>query len=148
MNLKEKIENDFKVFMKEKNIIWKNILWTLKTKILMEEKAEKRIKLGIPFTENDVLQIIQKEANALKEIISVEWMKENLKQEAIDQLNIIEKYLPTKLSLEEVIEKINQNISNWNLNKDMWSIMRYTKQNFQWQIDMNELSNYLKTNFL
>ena len=128
MNLKEKIEEDFKKTLKEKRKIEVSTLRMLKAAIFNKEK-EKRYKISkekpdlsgeqlekeSQLRDEEVLEVVSSEIKKRKESI-LEFEKgerQDLVEKETKEKEILEKYLPEQLSEEEikklamkVIEKI------------------------------------------
>lgn len=138
MTLKEQIMQDFMSAMKEQNIIAKNILWNIKTEIIIQEKIKE-------VSDIEILQLIQKEVKKLDATINFEWIKNELKIEADKQKLVLVKYLPEQLTDAEVLNIINTAILNWEIEKNVGSIMKFAKNKFQWQFDMKKLSDLIKS---
>ena len=120
--LKEKLMEDLKEAMKEKQVLRKNVIQMIRAAILQVEK-DKQIELD----ENQVLEIIAKESKKRKDSLS-DYEKSG-RQDLIDQVNeeieIISQYLPKQLSKEEIIEIVKQVISETAATsiKDMGKVM-------------------------
>lgn len=138
MTLKETLFADFITAMKNKDSITKNILWIIKTKITLIEKEKWEV------SNDDVINLIQKEVKSLDSTINFEWIKVELKEQAEIERKILEKYLPAKLTKDEVVAEIMNAINSWIINKDIWSIMRFSKEKFTWKFDFKELSEIAK----
>lgn len=106
--LKEKIGNDLKQALKEKNQAVISTLRMLNAAILNAEIAAMRKE----FTDEDVLKIISEEVKKRKD--SIEEYKKGgredlvLKEEA--ELEILKKYLPKELSEEEIKKIVKEKI--------------------------------------
>ncbi len=125
--LKEKLMEDLKEAMKEKQVLRKNVIQMIRAAILQVEK-DKQIELD----ENQVLEIIAKESKKRKDSLS-DYEKSG-RQDLIDQVNeeieIISQYLPKQLSKEEIIEIVKQVISETEATsiKDMGKVMKAAKE--------------------
>ena len=125
--LKEKLMEDLKEAMKEKQVLRKNVVQMIRAAILQVEK-DKQIELD----ENQVLEIIAKESKKRKDSLS-DYEKSG-RQDLIDQVNeeieIISQYLPKQLSKEEIIEIVKQVISETEAKsiKDMGKVMKAAKE--------------------
>lgn len=125
--LKEKLLEDLKNSMKEKNELRKNVVQMVRAAILQVEK-DKQIEL----TDEQIIEIMAKEAKKRKDSIADyekggrEDLVENIKKE----ISIIEEYLPKQLSKEEVKEIVKQIIEEVNATsiKDMGKVMKVAKE--------------------
>ena len=125
--LKEKLMEDLKEAMKEKQVLRKNVVQMIRAAILQVEK-DKQIELD----ENQVLEIIAKEAKKRKD--SLGDYEKSGRQDLIDQVNkeieIISEYLPKQLSKEEISEIVKQVIEETGATtiKDMGKVMKSAKE--------------------
>ena len=124
--LKEKLMEDLKDAMKNKNEIKKNTVQMVRAAILQIEKDK-----GIQVEDDKILEIIAKEVkskrDALKDFEKAE------RQDLIDQTNqeieVLQVYLPKQLSREEIkveLEKIITEVGATSM-KDMGIIMKEAK---------------------
>lgn len=124
--LKEKLMEELKEAMKNKDIIKKNTVQMVRAAILQIEKDK-----GIEVGDDKILEIIAKEVKTKKDAL-VDFEKAQ-RQDLIDQTNqeiaVLQEYLPKQLSREEVkveVEKIISEIGATSM-KDMGSIMKEAK---------------------
>lgn len=110
MTLKEKINADYMKAFKEKNTVKKNLLSVVKSEITTIEKNTSVDNLS----DADVTKILNKTAKSLNETIksltSTDY-GESLVQ-ACAELAIIQCYLPTLMSKEEVDAKVNELVTS------------------------------------
>ena len=125
--LKEKLMEDLKNAMKEKQILRKNVVQMIRAAILQVEK-DKQIELE----DNQVLEIIAKESKKRKD--SLEDYEKSGRQDLIEQvkqeIEIIAEYLPKQLSKEEIIPIIKDVITETGATtiKDMGKVMKSAKE--------------------
>ena len=124
--LKEKLMEELKDAMKNKDTIKKNTVQMVRAAILQIEKDK-----GIEVGDDKILEIIAKEVKTKKDAL-VDFEKAQ-RQDLIDQTNqeiaILQEYLPKQLSREEVkvqVEKIISEIGATSM-KDMGAIMKEAK---------------------
>jgi len=124
--LKEKLLEDLKEAMKEKQELRKNVVQLIRASILQIEK-DKRIELD----DNQILEVIAKESKKRKD--SLPEYEKSGRQDLIDniheEIEIIAKYLPAELGEEEVTEIIRQVIIEVDAKdmKDMGKVMTAAK---------------------
>ena len=97
--IKEKLLNDLKEAMKDKNLIRKNTIQMVRAAVLQVEK-DKQIEL----TDEQVIEIIAKESKKRKDA-EEEFEKsgrEDLIKQNKEEMEILAEYLPKQLSVEEV----------------------------------------------
>lgn len=97
--MKEKLMEDLKMAMKNKDIVKKNTIQMIRAAILQTEK-DKQIELD----DNGILEIINKQVKQKND--ALEQFKKADRQDLVEQteleINILKKYLPKQLSKEEV----------------------------------------------
>ena len=124
--LKEKLLEDLKESMKEKNLIRKNTVQMIRAAILQVEK-DKAIELN----DDQIIDIIAKEAKKRKDA-QADFEKsgrEDLINQNKEELSILTEYLPKQLSRDEVkaeVQKIISEIGATSM-KDMGAIMKEAK---------------------
>ena len=125
--LKDKLLEDLKNSMKEKNVIRKNVIQMVRAAILQVEKDKK-----IELTDEEIINIMEKEAKKRKD--SLEDYKKSNRQDLIEQIeeeiHIIEEYLPKQLSKEEIAKIVKEVINEVGANsiKDMGKVMKTAKE--------------------
>ena len=111
MTLKEKVNADYMKAFKEKNTVKKNLLSVVKSEITTIEKNISVENLS----DADVIKILNKTAKSLNETIKalspIDGKGEDLVQ-ACAELAIIQCYLPTLMSKEEVTTKVNELVTS------------------------------------
>ena len=124
--LKEKLMEDLKESMKNKDVIRKNTIQMVRAAILQIEKDK-----GIEVEDDKILEIISKEVKTKKDVLKD--FEKAERQDLIDQTNqeisVLQEYLPKQLSREEVkaeVEKIIAEIGATSM-KDMGTIMKEAK---------------------
>lgn len=125
--LKEKLLEDLKESMKDKNIIRKNVVQMVRAAVLQVEK-DKQIEV----TDDQIVEIIAKEAKKRKD--SIPDYEKSGRQDLLDQINeeisILEEYLPEQLSTEEIETKVKEIIAEVGASsmKDMGMVMKTAKE--------------------
>ena len=124
--LKEKLMEDLKDAMKNKNEIKKNTVQMVRAAILQIEKDK-----GIQVEDDRILEIIAKEVKSKKDALKD--FEKAERQDLINQTNqeiaVLQEYLPKQLSREEIkveLEKIIAEIGATTM-KDMGAIMKEAK---------------------
>ncbi len=125
--LKEKLLEDLKNCMKDKNVVRKNVIQMVRAAILQVEK-DKQITLD----DNQIIDIIAKESKKRKDSL-VEYEKsgrEDLINEIKEEIEILAEYLPKQLSIEEVEVIVKEVIKEENATsmKDMGKVMKAAKE--------------------
>ena len=124
--LKEKLMEDLKIAMRNKEEIRKNTVQMVRAAILQIEKDK-----GIQVEDDKILEIIAKEVkskkDALKDFEKAE--REDLINQTNQEITVLQEYLPKQLSREEIkaeLEKIIAEIGATTM-KEMGAIMKEAK---------------------
>ena len=125
--LKEKLLDDLKKSMKEKNVVRKNVIQMVRAAILQVEK-DKQITLN----DDQIIDIIAKESKKRKDSL-VDYEKsgrEDLINEIKEEIAILTEYLPKQLSMEEVEAIVKDVIAEVGATsmKDMGKVMKTAKE--------------------
>ena len=124
--LKEKLLEDLKVAMKDKDVNKKNTVQMVRAAILQVEK-DKKIELD----DNQILETIAKEFKKRNDSLAdyEKSGREDLINQIKEEMAVLEQYLPKKLSEEELTEKLKTIISNLGATsmKDMGNVMKEAK---------------------
>ena len=124
--LKEKLMEDLKNSMKEKNVVRKNVIQMVRAAILQIEKDK-----GIEVDDNKILEIIAKEVKTRNDSLEDfrKGGREDLVEQAKQEIAILSEYLPKQLSREELKEKIQNIINELGANsiKEMGAVMKEAK---------------------
>ena len=124
--LKEKLLEDLKVSMREKNVVRKNTVQMIRAAILQIEKDT-----GNVVDDAKIIDIIAKEMKKKKDAMA-DFEKAG-RQDLIDQTNeemkVLEEYLPKQLSKEEIKEIVSKVIAKTGATsmKDMGIVMKEAK---------------------
>ena len=124
--LKEKLLEDLKVSMRDKNVVRKNTVQMVRAAILQIEKDT-----GSVVDDAKIVDIIAKEMKKKKDAMAD--FEKAARQDLIDQTNeemkVLEEYLPKQLSKEEIKEIVSKIISDIGATsmKDMGIVMKEAK---------------------
>ena len=124
--LKEKLMEDLKVSMRNKDEIRKNTVQMVRAAILQIEKDK-----GIQVEDDKILEIIAKEVKSKKDALKdfEKAGREDLINQTNQEIAVLQEYLPKQLSKEEIkveLEKIIAEIGATSM-KDMGNIMKEAK---------------------
>ena len=125
--LKEKLLEDLKNCMKNKNVVRKNVIQMVRAAILQVEKDN-----SITLDDNQIIDIIAKESKKRKDSLDdyEKSGREDLINELKEEIDILAEYLPKQLSMEE-IEKIVKEVieaEGATSMKDMGKVMKSAKE--------------------
>ena len=141
--LKEKLLNDLKEAMKDKDIIRKNTVQAIRTAVLQVEKDK-----GIEVTDEQIIDIIAKESKKRKDA-ATEFEKsgrEDLIEQNNKELEILVQYLPKQLSIEEIesiVKEVIQSVGATSM-KDMGIVMKTSKEKIGAAGDGKVISDVVK----
>ena len=144
MSIQEKINNEIKLSMKEKNVDKLAALRSVKSAILLELTKDGKTNMS----DEIAIQIISKLVKQRKESASIFKSKNrlDLEKEELSQIKYLEVYLPKQLSedeIEEYISKKLNEIDNFSL-KDMGRLMGLLMKELSGKADGKIISKILK----
>lgn len=142
--LKEKLLEDFKNAMKEKDELKKNTIMMIRSAILQIEKDTQK-----ELSENEILEIIAKELKKRKETLSdIEKSgRDDLISEVNNEIAIIKAYLPEELSKEEIEKIVAEAIKESGATsiKEMGKVMQIAKAKTAGRADNKMLSDLIRS---
>lgn len=144
MMLKEKLLEDLKNAMKDKNINRKNVVQMVRAAILQVEKDK-----AIEVTDEQIIEIIAKEAKKRKESIAdyEKGGRQDLVAQLEEEIAVLEEYLPKQLTKEEVENIVKQVIEKTGASsiKDMGIVMKEAKAQIGAAADGKMISDVVKS---
>ena len=124
---KEKLLEDLKSAMKDKDVVKKNTVQMVRAAVLQVEK-DKQIELN----DDQILEVIAKEFKKRNDSLAdyEKSGREDLISQIKEEMAVLEGYLPKKLSEEELTEKVKEIVSEICATsmKDMGIIMKTAKE--------------------
>ena len=144
MSIQEKINNEIKLSMKEKNVDKLAALRSVKSAILLELTKDGKTNMS----DEIAIEIISKLVKQRKESASIFKSKNrvDLEKEELAQIKYLVDYLPKQLSEDEIEERIKlklNEIDNVSL-KDMGRLMGLLMKDFSGKADGKMISMILK----
>ena len=144
MSIQEKINNEIKLSMKEKNVDKLAALRSVKSAMLLELTKDGKTNMS----DEIAIQIISKLVKQRKESASIFKSKNrvDLEKEELAQIKYLVDYLPKQLSEDEIEERIKlklNEIENVSL-KDMGRLMGLLMKEFSGKADGKMISMILK----
>lgn len=141
--LKERLMEDLKNSMKEKNNIRKNVVQMVRAAILQIEKDK-----GIEVDDNKILEIIAKEVKTRNDSLTdfEKGGREDLVNQAKEEIEILSEYLPkqlTKEELKEILTKIIADLGATSI-KDMGAVMKSAKEQIGTAADGRTINEVVK----
>lgn len=141
--LKEKLLNDLKEAMKDKDLTRKNTVQMIRAAILQVEK-DKQVEL----TDEQIIEIIAKESKKRKDAQSEfeRSGREDLIEQNKAEIAILAEYLPKQLSVEEVEEIVKKVITETGATsiKEMGLVMKTAKEKIGAAADGKTISDAVK----
>ena len=142
--LKEKLLEDLKESMKDKNVTRKNVVQMVRAAILQVEKDK-----AIEVTDEQILEIIAKEAKKRKEAITdyEKGGRQDLVVQLEEEIAVLEEYLPKQLTKEEIETIVKQVIETTGSStmKDMGMVMKEAKAQMGTSADGKTISDVVKS---
>ena len=141
--LKEKLMDDLKLAMREKNEIRKNTVQMVRAAILQIEKDN-----GIVVEDDKIIEIIAKEVKSKKDAL-VDFEKggrEDLISQTNEEIAILQEYLPKQLTREEIkveLEKVISDLGATSM-KDMGPVMKEAKARIGAAADGRTINDVVK----
>lgn len=141
--LKEKLLEDLKEAMKEKNLTRKNTIQMIRAAILQVEKDK-----AIEVNDDKIVEIIAKEAKKRKDA-EADFEKsgrEDLISQNKEELEILSEYLPKQLSIEEVEDVVKEIIQETGATtiKEMGIVMKTAKERIGATADGKTISEVVR----
>lgn len=141
--LKEKLMEDLKSAMKEKQVNRKNTVQMVRASILQVEK-DKKIELN----DEQILEVIAKEFKKRNDSLAdyEKSGREDLISQIKEEMAVLEEYLPKKLSEEELTIKVQEIIAEVGATsmKDMGKIMKTAKEQLGLTADGKMINDIVK----
>ena len=141
--LKEKLLEDLKECMKNKNEIRKNTVQMVRAAILQIEKDKQ-----ITVEDSQIIDIIAKECKKRKDSLAdyEKSGREDLIAQVNEEIGILSEYLPKQLSIEEVEKIVNKIIEDEGATsmKDMGKVMKTAKEKIGAQSDGKTINEVVK----
>ncbi len=142
--LKEKLLEDLKECMKNKNVVRKNVIQMVRAAILQVEK-DKHVTLE----DEQIIEIIAKESKKRKDSLAdyEKSGREDLISTIKEEIEILSEYLPKQLSVDELTTIIKQIIEEENATsmKDMGKVMKVAKEKIGASSDGKTINEVVKS---
>lgn len=141
--LKEKLMQDFKDAMKDKDEIKKNTITMVRAAILQVEKDNQ-----VELDDNAITEIIAKELKKRKDaLVEIEKSgRADMIEQVQSEMAIIKSYLPEELSVEELTKIIEDTIKEVEASsmKDMGKVMQAVKAKTTGRADGRTINEIVK----
>jgi uncharacterized protein YqeY len=143
MSLKDKLLEDMKTAMKEKDTIRKNTVQLVRSAVLQVEKDN-----HVTLDDDGIIEVIAKEVKKRKDSLAV--YEQSGSQDLIDDLNseinVLLAYLPTQLTEAEVEQIVSKAITDTNATsaRDMGKIMQVVMPQIKGRSDGKVVNQIVK----
>ncbi len=145
--LKQQILTDYKQAFKQKDLIKKDIL-----NYIISQVKNKEIELQRSLKDEEIIKLIQKEIKTRKESIS--FLEKSGNQQEIEvekaKITILERYLPSMLSKQELEGIVNKYITKLNitdLKKQRGQLIKQIMTDYPGQVDGKLLNEIINSKF-
>ena len=143
MSLVERVNEDLKEYMKAKDKDSLNVIRMLKSAIQMA-----KIELKHDLSDSEVIDVISKQIKMRKDSIAefTKASRDDLASQYQKEIDILNKYMPEQLSLEEVNKIIDEVIDKLKPEsvKQMGLIIKEVSPKVKGRFDMGEVSKIVK----
>lgn len=147
MGVKEDLINSLHSAMKEKNINQKNAIRLALSAIKLAE-TEKGLEKDTKLDDVKIFSILQKEIKIREETIAeaVKADREEMIEPLQNEIEILKEFLPSELTENELMEEINQVISELNATtiKQMGQVMKTVIVNVQGRASNDKISKIVR----
>ncbi|NLY78076.1 MAG: GatB/YqeY domain-containing protein [Tissierellia bacterium] len=143
MSLKEKLLEDLKASMKNKDSVRKNTITMIRAAIKQKE-VDQRIEVE----DDDILDIISKQLKEKKN--AIEDFKKGNRQDLVEltekEMEILLEYLPKQLTDEEIEELVKETIDEVNAKsmKDIGLVMKSVMPKVKGRADGNRVNAFVR----
>jgi len=149
MNLRNKIENDYKESIKDKNQDKTNTLRLIKSAIkdkdISTRSASNKEGIGDSEILSLLLTLIKQRKDSIEQFQKAN--RDDLIKNEQNEINVINKYLPKQKSEDEIEKIVNDLIEKNNIEniKDMGKLMGLIKKNYAGEVDMGLVGKIAKS---
>ena len=146
--LKNKLKDELIKAMKDKNQLRVSTLRMVNASIKDLEISQRTNDHSKDISDNDIINILVKMAKQRKEAADTykQGNRDDLSKKELDEIKIIEEFLPKQLSEDEVIKIIESLISENNISdiSGMGLLMSEIKKKYSGQLDLGLASKIIK----
>ena len=146
--LKTKLKDELIIAMKDKNQLRVSTLRMVNASIKDLEISQRKNNQTDEISDNDIIDILVKMVKQRKEAADTykQGNRDDLSKKELDEIKIIEEFLPKQLSKDEVIKIIEGLISENNISdiSGMGLLMSEIKKKYSGQLDLGLASKIIK----
>ncbi|MBD1804865.1 GatB/YqeY domain-containing protein [Microcoleus sp. FACHB-SPT15] len=147
MSLKDRISEDIKTAMKAKDKVRLEAVRSIK-KVILEKEVSVRPQGQDTLTESQETEVLVQQAKQRREAIEMfrQARRDDLVEQQVQELAIIEEYLPKQLSDEEVGEVVDEVMASVGASsiKDMGKVMGPVMQQLKGKADGQKIQAIVK----
>ena len=141
--MKERLKNDLKQSMKDKNVIRKNTIQMIRAQILQVEK-DKQMELD----DNAILEIINKQLkqknDALEQFKVAD--REDLINQTEQEISILKEYMPETVDVSEIaVKAVELKVANNYEKKDMGRLIKDLKDFYGVRANGKDIADCVKS---
>ena len=146
--LKTKLKDELIIAMKDKNKLRVSTLRMVNASVKDLEISQRTNNQTDEISDNDIIDILVKMVKQIKEAADTykQGNRDDLSKKELDEIKIIEEFLPKQLSEDEVIKIIEGLISENNISdiSGMGLLMSEIKKKYSGQLDLGLASKIIK----
>ena len=141
--MKERLKNDLKQSMKDKNVIRKNTIQMIRAQILQVEK-DKQMELD----DNAILEIINKQLkqkdDALEQFKVAN--REDLINQTEQEISVLKEYMPETVDISEIaVKAVELKVANNYEKKDMGKLIKDLKDFYGVRANGKDIADCVKS---
>ena len=144
MNLKDQISEDIKTALKQKEETQLQALRLLYAEIKNSEIKKK----PDPLKDSDIIALIKRQVKQYKEVVQelVQAGRSKKAEEELTKLEHLKKYLPPELTSEELVQMVNESITNTKAEglKDQGIVIKEVQKKVQGRADNVQIAQMVR----
>lgn len=141
--MKERLKNDLKQSMKDKNVIRKNTIQMIRAQILQVEK-DKQMELD----DNAILEIINKQLKQKNDALEQFKVanREDLINQTEQEISILKEYMPEMVDISEIaVKAVELKVANNYEKKDMGKLIKDLKDFYGVRANGKDIADCVKS---
>ena len=141
--MKERLKNDLKQSMKDKNVIRKNTIQMIRAQILQVEK-DKQMELD----DNAILEIINKQLKQKNDALEQFKVanREDLINQTEQEISILKEYMPETVDVSEIaVKAVELKVANNYEKKDMGRLIKDLKDFYGVRANGKDIADCVKS---
>lgn len=141
--MKDKLKNDLKTAMKEKDTLTKDVL-----RLIIANVEKEQIQLQHELSNDEVIKVVKREFKQTKDALdgAKQANRNDLIAKEMSKLSIIEKYLPKMLNEDEIVSILNKKGAQKGMN--MGQLMGMVMKDHKSEVDGALVKKVITENFI